>query len=106
VEQLAEMIARKINVAGVEIAVRRDYSCHWTPTILSAPSDPIGFKDVLRKSLEICGSNSTCDTRIRQSADESIATSCRGGRSSVSVRKPHAIPGPIGDTGRLVHSGI
>ncbi len=36
-EQLADMIARKINVAGVEIAVRKDHAFGWTPTVLSAP---------------------------------------------------------------------
>jgi hypothetical protein len=37
-EQLADMIARKINVAGVEIAVRKDHAFGWTPTVLSALS--------------------------------------------------------------------
>lgn len=43
-EQLADMIVRKINVAGVEIAVRKDHAFGWTPTVLSAPADPIGFQ--------------------------------------------------------------
>ena len=43
-KQLADMIARKINVAGVEIAVRKDHAFGWTPTVLSAPADPIGFQ--------------------------------------------------------------
>jgi hypothetical protein len=43
-EQLAEIIARTINVAGVEIAVRKDHAFGWTPTILSASADPIGFQ--------------------------------------------------------------
>ena len=30
-EQLADMIARKINVAGVEIAVREDHAFGWAP---------------------------------------------------------------------------
>ena len=43
-EQLAAMIARKINVAGVEIAVRKDHAFGWTPTVPSAPANPIGFQ--------------------------------------------------------------
>jgi hypothetical protein len=43
-EQLADMIVRKINVAGVEIAVRRDHAYGWVPTVVSAPSDVIGFQ--------------------------------------------------------------
>jgi hypothetical protein len=42
-EQLADMIARKINVAGVEIAVRKDHAFGWTPTV-SAPAGAIGFQ--------------------------------------------------------------
>ena len=30
-EQLVDMIARKINVAGVEIAVREDHAFGWAP---------------------------------------------------------------------------
>jgi len=43
-EQLADMIAKKINVAGLEIAVRKDHAFGWTPTVLSAPADAIGFQ--------------------------------------------------------------
>jgi hypothetical protein len=43
-QQLADMIAQKINVAGVEIAVRKDHAFGWTPTILSAPAGAIGFQ--------------------------------------------------------------
>ena len=43
-EQIADMIARKINVAGVEIAVRKDHAFGWTPTVLSAPANPISFQ--------------------------------------------------------------
>ena len=43
-EQLADMIARKINVAGVKIAIRKDHAFGWTPTVLSAPANPIGFQ--------------------------------------------------------------
>jgi len=43
-EQLADMIVRKINVAGVEVAVRGDHAYGWVPTVVSAPSDPIGFQ--------------------------------------------------------------
>jgi hypothetical protein len=38
------MIARKIIVAGVEIAVREDHAFGWAPTVLSAPADAIGFQ--------------------------------------------------------------
>jgi hypothetical protein len=43
-EQLADMIAQKINVAGVEVAVRRDHAYGFVPTVISAPSDQIGFQ--------------------------------------------------------------
>ena len=43
-EQLARMIVEKINVTGVEVAVRRDHAYGWVPTIVSAPGDPIGFQ--------------------------------------------------------------
>lgn len=43
-EQLADMIASKMNVAGLEIAVRRDHAFGWTPTVLSAPADSIGLQ--------------------------------------------------------------
>jgi hypothetical protein len=43
-EQLADMITQKINVAGVEVAVRRDHAYGWVPTVVSAPSDQIGFQ--------------------------------------------------------------
>ena len=43
-EQLARMIVEKINVTGVEVGVRRDYAYGWVPTVLSTPSDPIGFQ--------------------------------------------------------------
>ena len=38
------MITQKINVTGVDIAVRRDHAYGWVPTIVSAPSDQIGFQ--------------------------------------------------------------
>jgi hypothetical protein len=38
---LAGIITKRINVAGVEIAVRKDHAFGWTPTVLSAPSDPM-----------------------------------------------------------------
>ena len=41
---LAGIITKRINVAGVEIAVRKDHAFGWMPTVLSAPSDPIGFQ--------------------------------------------------------------
>ena len=43
-EQLAGMIAEKINVTGVEVAVRKDHAYGWVPTVVSAPSDQIGFQ--------------------------------------------------------------
>jgi hypothetical protein len=43
-EQLANLIVRQIDVAGVEIAVRRDHAYGWVPTVVSAPSDVIGFQ--------------------------------------------------------------
>jgi hypothetical protein len=42
--QLADMITNKINVAGLEISVRRDHAFGWTPTVLSAPANQIGFQ--------------------------------------------------------------
>ena len=42
--QLAEMIATKIGIAGLEIAVRKDHAYGWQPTVITAPSDPIGFQ--------------------------------------------------------------
>lgn len=43
-EQLADIIAQKINVADVEVAVRRDHAYGWVPTVVSTPADPIGFQ--------------------------------------------------------------
>jgi hypothetical protein len=43
-EQLADMINQKINVVGVEVAVRRDHAYGWVPTIISPPSDQTGFQ--------------------------------------------------------------
>jgi len=31
-------------VTGLEIGVRRDHAYGWVPTVLSTPSDPIGFQ--------------------------------------------------------------
>jgi hypothetical protein len=42
--QLADMIAEKIGVVGLEVAVRRDHAFGWQPTIVAAPGDPIGFQ--------------------------------------------------------------
>lgn len=42
--ELAHLIETNIGVAGVEIAVRRDHAFGWVPTVLSAPSDSIGFQ--------------------------------------------------------------
>jgi hypothetical protein len=43
-EQLVDMIARKINVAGVEIVVREDHAFGWKPTVPTASADAIGFQ--------------------------------------------------------------
>jgi hypothetical protein len=43
-ERLAMMIVEKINVTGVDIAVRRDHAYGFVPTVISAPSDQIGFQ--------------------------------------------------------------
>jgi hypothetical protein len=52
-ELLAGMIKKRINVAGVEIAVRKDHAFGWMPTVLSAPSNPIGLQ---RRAEEIARS--------------------------------------------------
>jgi hypothetical protein len=49
-EQLARMIVEKINVTGVDIAVRRDHAYGFVPTVVSAPSDQIGFQRRADKS--------------------------------------------------------
>jgi hypothetical protein len=49
-QQLAEMITGKIGVSGVYIRVREDHSEGWCPTIVSAPSNELGF---LRRAEEI-----------------------------------------------------
>jgi hypothetical protein len=38
------MICSKINVEGLKVAVRRDHAFGWTPTVLSAPGEVIGFQ--------------------------------------------------------------
>jgi hypothetical protein len=43
-EQLAEMIAGRIGVSGVYVRVRQDHSEGWCPTIVSAPSNELGFQ--------------------------------------------------------------
>ena len=42
---LAGVIRKKIGVAGVEIAVRRDHAYGWVPTVVAAPADAIGFQN-------------------------------------------------------------
>jgi hypothetical protein len=42
--QLAEMIAGGIGVSGVQVRVREDHSDGWCPTIVSAPSNELGFQ--------------------------------------------------------------
>ena len=43
-QQLAEMITGKIGVSGVYVRVREDHSDGWCPTIVSAPSNELGFQ--------------------------------------------------------------
>jgi hypothetical protein len=43
-QQLAEIIAGRIGVNGVYIRVREDHSDGWCPTIVSAPSNELGFQ--------------------------------------------------------------
>ena len=43
-QQLAELIARKIAVADLEIVVRKDHAFGFQPTVLSAPGDLIGYQ--------------------------------------------------------------
>jgi hypothetical protein len=43
-QQLAEMTARKIAVADLEIVVRKDHAFGFQPTVLSAPGDLIGYQ--------------------------------------------------------------
>lgn len=42
--QLAEMIAGKIGVSGVSVRVREDHADGWCPSIVSAPSNELGFQ--------------------------------------------------------------
>jgi hypothetical protein len=44
-KQLDYMIIQKINLAGVEVAVRRDHAYGWVPTVVSAPADPYRFSE-------------------------------------------------------------
>jgi hypothetical protein len=41
---LAEMIATKIGVHGLEITVRKDHAFGWMPTVVAAPGDLIGYQ--------------------------------------------------------------
>jgi hypothetical protein len=43
-QQLAEIITGRIGVSGVYIRVREDHSDGWCPTIVSAPSNELGFQ--------------------------------------------------------------
>jgi hypothetical protein len=43
-QQLAEIIAGKIGVDGVYVRIREDHSEGWCPTIVSAPSNELGFQ--------------------------------------------------------------
>jgi hypothetical protein len=42
--QLADIIAQRIGVVGLEIFVRKDHAFGWQPTVVHAPSDLIGFQ--------------------------------------------------------------
>jgi hypothetical protein len=42
--QLADIITGKIGVGGLEILVRKGHAFGWQPTVVSAPSDLIGFQ--------------------------------------------------------------
>ena len=42
--QLADMIAGKIGISGVEVVVRKDHAYGWQPCVVAAPSDLIGFQ--------------------------------------------------------------
>lgn len=43
-QQLADMIAGKIGVSGVQVRVREDHADGWCPTIVAAPSNQLGFQ--------------------------------------------------------------
>ena len=43
-QQLAEMISGRIGVSGVYVRVREDHADGWCPTIVSAPSNELGFQ--------------------------------------------------------------
>lgn len=43
-QQLAEMISGRIGVSGVNVRVRQDHADGWCPTIVSAPSNELGFQ--------------------------------------------------------------
>jgi hypothetical protein len=43
-KNLADMIAAKIGVAGLEVVVRKDHAYGWQPSVTSAPADLIGFQ--------------------------------------------------------------
>ena len=49
-QQLAEMISGRIGVSGVYVRVREDHADGWCPTIVSAPSNDLGF---LRRAQEV-----------------------------------------------------
>jgi hypothetical protein len=43
-EQLARIIAERIGIHGVEVRIRQDHADGWCPTIVSAPSNELGFQ--------------------------------------------------------------
>jgi hypothetical protein len=43
-QQLSELISTRIGVDGVYITVRQDHAYGWQPTVVSAPSNALGFQ--------------------------------------------------------------
>jgi hypothetical protein len=43
-QELADIISDRIGVSGVYVRVRADHADGWCPTIVSAPSNELGFQ--------------------------------------------------------------
>ena len=43
-EQLADMIVSVMGLSEVYVSVRKDHAYGWQPTVVSSPSDSIGFQ--------------------------------------------------------------
>jgi hypothetical protein len=43
-EQLADMIVSVMGLSEVYVGVRKDHAYGWQPTVVSSPSDSIGFQ--------------------------------------------------------------